>query len=617
MLWVFSSCRQEKHAPLIPIEDFFRNPEKTAFQLSPDGNYISFLQPYKNRMNIFVQTVDGKNITRISNEEGFNISVYFWANNNEIVYLKDNDRQKELKLFAVNRNGTNFRLLLSEKKVRLKFINQNNVVNNQLLIALNKRDSTIFDAYRLNVTSGTLQIAEKNPGNIIHWIADEQGQLRLALAGDGVNETLLYRPKERESFRPVITNNFKTKIYPIGFCQENSACIYALSNLHRDKTALVEIDCTTGKEMATIFSHDSVDVSDAGYLPGSHKLLYAGYETWKRQRHYLDNTAKNIYKRLEELLPNTEIKIVDQDSAENKFIVRTYTDRSPGSFYLYTLTNKKLTKLSDINPSLPVKEMCAMKPVSFKTKDSLMINGYLTLPLGYRPIKLPVIVIPHGGPSTRNSWGFNSEVQFLANRGYAVFQLNFRGSKGYGKKFWIAGFKKWGSAIQSDITDGVKWLIEEGIADKNRIAIYGTGFGGFSALYGLCFEPSLYRCAASQSGFVNLFTYIKAVPPYFKPMLQMYYEMVGNPEVEIDYFRSVSPVFHTDKIKAPVLIAQDIKDPRVNVNETNQFVKELKNRKVPISYLPRENNADNEYSPEVQMQFYKRLEVFFKDNLKK
>ncbi len=617
MLLLFISCRQDRHAPVIPIEDFFRNPKKTAFQISPDGNYISFLQPYKNRMNVFVQTIDGRNMTRLSGETGFNISVYFWVNDKEIVYMKDNGKGSDPNLFAVDREGKNFRRLLSEKSVRLKLINQNNITNNELLIALNKRDSTIFDVYRLNVSTGKLEIAEKNPGNIIHWIADEHGKLRLALASDGVNETLLFRLNENEAFRPVVTNNFKTRISPVGFCSNKSNCIYALSNQNRDKIALVEIDCSTGKEIRTIFSHDSVDVFEAGYSSMQHKLLYAGYETWKKERHFLDDSTKSIYKHLESLLPNTEVRITGQDSSERSFIVRTFNDRSAGTFYLYNRQTKKLTKLSDINPSLHADEMCCMKPVSFKSRDGFVINGYLTLPLGYKARNLPVVVIPHGGPSSRNSWGFNSEVQFLANRGYAVFQLNFRGSKGYGKKFWIAGFKKWGSDIQSDITAGVQWLIDEGIADKSRIAIYGTGFGGFSALHGLCFQPSLYRCGASQSGFVNLFTYIKAVPPYFIPTLQMYYEMVGNPEEEIDYFRSVSPVFHTDKIRAPVLIAQDIKDPRVNVNETNQFVRELKSRKVSISYLARENNDDSDYSPDKQMKFYRQLELFLNNNLKK
>ncbi|WP_083257139.1 S9 family peptidase [Arcticibacter eurypsychrophilus] len=613
-LLLFASCAQDKKAQRIPLEDFFKNPKKTAFQLSPDGQYISFLQPYKNQMNVYVQKLDGSKITRISSELNYSISYYVWGNNDEIVYLKNND-EKGPSLYVVNKKGEKFRPLFSEGKLRLKFITPYRIIENQLLIAINKRDSTFFDAYRLNIRTGELKLAEKNPGNISHWIADEDGQIKLAVATDGVNETLLYRSKERQPFKPVVTNSFKTKIAPIGFSSSNEGVIYALSNQHRDKMALVEINCVTGKEEKLIYSNDSVDVSEAGYSPLNHRLLYAGYETWKKKRFYLDDSIRNLYQHLEKLLPNTEVQITGNDGAEKKFIVKTFTDRSPGTYYLYDLAKGKLTKLSEINPSLPQNAMCEMKPIYFKTKDHRTINGYLTLPLGFKAENLPLIVIPHGGPTSRASWGFNSEVQFFANRGYAVFQPNYRGSKGYGKSFWIAGFQKWGSNIQDDITAGVKWLITEKIADKNRVAIYGTGFGGFSALHGLCFQPDLYRCGASQSGFVNLFTYIKAVPPYFKPMLRMYYEMVGNPEQQMDYLRAVSPVFHTDKIVAPLFIAQDLKDPRANINETNQFVKELKNRKIPITYLIRENDQLNNL--EEQMNFYRQLEVFLSDNLNK
>ncbi|EOR95208.1 putative dipeptidyl anminopeptidase [Arcticibacter svalbardensis MN12-7] len=613
-LLLFASCAQDKKAQRIPLEDFFKNPKKTAFQLSPDGQYISFLQPYKNQMNVYVQKLEGSKITRISSELNYSISYYVWGNNDEIVYLKNNDENGP-SLYVVNKKGDKFRSLFSEGKLRLKFINPYRIVKNQLLIAINKRDSTFFDAYRLNIRTGELRLAEKNPGNISHWIADENGQIKLAVATDGVNETLLYRSKERESFKPVVTNSFKTKIAPIGFSSSDEGVIYALSNQHRDKMALVEINCVTGKEEKLIYSNDSVDVSEAGYSPLNHRLLYAGYETWKKKRYYLDDSVRKLYQHLEKLLPNTEVQITGNDDAEKKFIVKTFTDRSPETYYMYDLTKEKLTKLSEVNPSLPLNAMCEMKPISFKAKDNRTINGYLTLPIGFKAENLPLIVIPHGGPTSRASWGFNSEVQFFANRGYAVFQPNYRGSKGYGKSFWIAGFQKWGSDIQDDITAGVKWLITEKIADKNRVAIYGTGFGGFSALHGLCFQPDLYRCGASQAGFVNLFTYIKAVPPYFKPILRMYYEMVGNPEQQMDYLRAVSPVFHTDKIVAPLFIAQDLKDPRANINETNQFVKELKNRKIPITYLVRDNDQLNNL--EEQMDFYRQLEVFLSDNLNK
>jgi len=614
LLILFSACRQAEKVRLIPLEDFFRSPEKTSFQISPDGKYISFLQPWKNRLNIYVQSLDGKVLKRVTNDEKNNIGPYYWSNDDQLIFTTD--QRAGAYLSTVNRDGSGIRKLLAYEGLRFKFINPKNTSGNELLVALNKRDSTVFDAYSLNIKTGRLKLVERNPGNIFQWFSDNDGKLRMAMASDGVDETLLFRTDEKGPFKPVVTNNFKTKIIPVGFCQGADNCIYVLSNKNRDKLALVKFNCSTGKEVKKIFSHKDVDVSDAGYSVKKRKLIYAGYETWKKERQYIDDSTKAVYTSLQKKLPNTEVVITDQSGDGKKFIVRTFTDRAQGAFYLYTPEDGILKMLSVINPSLKENEMCAMQPVSFKSRDGMTISGYLTLPLGYKPKDLPMVILPHGGPANRNSWGFSSEVQFLANRGYGVLQINFRGSDGYGKAFWISGFKKWGTTVQNDISDGVKWVIEEGIADKKRIGIYGSGFGGFSALHQLCFQPEMYACGASQSGYTNLFTYLKAVPPYYKPTLQMYYEMVGDPESDLEYLRSISPVFHADKIRAPVLIAQDAKDPRVKVNETNQFVKELKKRAIPVTYIVKERERYSLRNPENRYEFYRQLEIFLAGNLK-
>ena len=614
VLLTLGSCSFEGTVERIPIENFFSVPIKTSFLVSPDGKYISYLKPDNNRIHIYVETWDGKNTTQLTCDSNRSISNYFWASNNEILYLKSGAEDKDAGLFAVKIDGTNKRELLPFNYAKIRLITTGRTFDDQVLVALNRRDSTVFDAYRLNIQSGQLSLLLKNPGNITKWYSDPSGKLRMAIASDGVNETLLYRDNENKKFSPVLTNNFKTSILPVAFSAGNSF-IYALSNKNRDKMALVELDCKTGKEHRTIYSNPDVDVSEAIYSVNKGKLTYVAYETWKKERHYLDESVKNMFNKLEKLLPNTEIRVSSADSVEKKFIVRTYTDQNPGSFYQYTIKDNKLLKLSDINPALVVDDMAEMKPISFKTRDSLVVNGYLTLPKGRTKKNLPVVVMPHGGPDSRNSWGYNSEVQFLANRGYAVFQVNFRGSKGYGKKFWIAGFKQWGRKMQDDITDGVSWLISEKIADPSRIAIYGSSFGGFSALHGLITQPDLYRCGASHSGFTNLFTYLKDIPPYFKPYQQMFYETVGNPETDADYFREVSPVFHTDKIKVPVLIAQGAKDPRVNMNDTNQFVKELKKKNVPVTYILKEDEGHFFRNIDNRLEFYKELELFLDKNL--
>jgi dipeptidyl aminopeptidase/acylaminoacyl peptidase len=386
--------------------------------------------------------------------------------------------------------------------------------------------------------------------------------------------------------------------------------------VNRDKSALVELDCKTGKETRVLFANDSLNVVDAQYSKSTKRMAFVVYETWKKEKHYLDDSVKLLYDKLDHLLPHTESRILDRDKNERVFIVRTFTDRNPGSYYLYSTETGVLRKLSDFNSSLKQEEMSEMKPVSFTSRDGRKISGYLTLPLHKNPRKLPVVVLPHNGPGKRDSWGYNPEVQFLANRGYAVFQINYRGSSGYGKEFTAAGFRQWGGKIQEDIGDGVKWLIGEKIADPKRIAIYGSGFGGYIALNSLYTNKGMFACAASNSGVINLFSYLKTVPPFLKANLQMFYDILGNPVTNADEMRMASPVFHADKIDAPVLIAQNTQDPRINAGETIQFVKELKKKNGNVTYLDWQGNNPAGWE-EDRLKLYTALEQFLEKNLKR
>lgn len=344
---------------------------------------------------------------------------------------------------------------------------------------------------------------------------------------------------------------------------------------------------------------------------------YVVYETWKKVKHYLDPSAKTFYQKLDQLLPNTEFRILDKDKSENVFIVRTFTDRNPGSYYLYDAKSSILKKLSDINSAINESEMCEMKPVKYTSRDGLEINGYLTLPQQSSGKNLPVVVVPHNGPGQRNTWGFNAEVQFLANRGYAVFQVNYRGSTGYGKSFYVAGFKQWGKKVQDDIDDGVEWLIKEKIANPQKIAIYGSGFGGFIALNSAIKSPKLYKCVATNSGVLNLFNYLNSIPPFLRSNLQMVYDIVGNPETDVDYMRQASPVFHADKINIPIFIAQNIKDPRINASDAIRLVKELKKRNIQVKYYEKEDAPFPMGREESRQKVYTALEQFLENNLKK
>ncbi|RZK58628.1 MAG: S9 family peptidase [Pedobacter sp.] len=612
------ACNKVEKVALIPVNDFFKSQDKATYRISPDGKSISYLKLENKKQNLFVEDIATGKIVQLTHLKEKNISFYSWVSNNELIYYKEKAGEKfQSDLFIIDKQGANERQLNSNAKSRIRVLEDQLIEDKFLLILSNQRDSTVSDVYRLNVRDGNMSMAAQNPGNITNWMTDSKGKLRMAVSSDGVNQTLWYRENEFQKFKAILSINFKTTLMPVAFAEDKPNIIYAISDVNRDKSALVELDCITGKEKSILFANDTLNVVEAQYSRQKGKIAYVVCETWKKEKHYLDNDAKLLYQKIDELLPKTESRILDRDKNENVFVIRTFTDRNPGSYYLYVASTGKIKKLSDINSSIKEEQMCEMKPISYSTRDGMKINGYLTLPLNKDAKNLPVVVMPHNGPGQRNTWGYNAEVQFLANRGYAVLQINYRGSAGYGKNFYAAGFKQWGGKIQDDIDDGVKWLINEKIANPQKIAIYGNGFGGFIALNSAIQSPKLYKCAASNSGVLNLLSYIKSIPPFLKSNLQMYYDIVGNPDTEFDYMRQASPVFHADKVNIPIFITQNVKDQRINSNDAIQFVKELKKRSVNVTYLEKDDAFFSANREEKRQKVYTALEQFLESNLKK
>lgn len=612
---VLFSCTSEE-VRQIPISDFFKNPDKIFFRLSPDGKYVSYLKPYKGRQNLFIKSLTDGQERMATSFDDYSVSNYSWTYDNQIVVGQDVISLDEFKMYALDVPTLAIREILSLNKGRIRILNNRNKSEPDVItISMNKRDPANFDIYKLNVKTGDLKPYLVNPGNITEWFPDDDGKIRIVKSSDGVDETILYRPNDNTPFKPIIKNNFINRVQPIAFTGEKNY-FYALSNVGRDKSALVEIDAETGKEQKEIFACAKADIDVVDYSKRKRLVELAKCQEDKPQKHFLNGDVESIYKNLSRQLHNTEIDIVDRDSSENKFIVYTYTDRNPGAYYLYERSTDKLTMLGERNSSIKPEELCEMRPVSFKARDGLLINGYLTLPKGTKTTDLPVVVMPHDGLSRRDIWGYNDEVQFLANRGYAVFQVNYRGSTGYGKAFFTAGFKQAGDKIQDDITDGVNWLIGRKVANPQKIAIFGGGFGGFSALYGVSFHPQLYNCAIVKYGLINFFTYIKDVPPYFKPRLQMMYEMIGNPETDAEKLRAISPVFHTDKIKSPLLIFQGARDETANISELNQFVRELKKQGVRVSYFLKPNERKVFRDEHNRMEMYSEIEKFLNSNMR-
>jgi len=603
----------------IPLEDFFKNPEKTSYQISPDGKYFSYMAPYENRMNIFVQKVGKDKATRLTSETDRDIAGYYWANPGRILYLKDDGGDENYAVYGVDKNGKNLKCLTCFEGVRTQIIDDLEDIPDEIIIGLNKRVPQVFDPYRLNIESGEMTMLAENPGNIQGWMTDHEGKLRVAIAiVDGVNTQILYRETEEDEFRDVLTTNFKETVNPAFFDFENKN-VYAVSNLERDKQAVVLFDIANGKEMEVLYENEDYDVGSVFYSRKRKVLTSASYTSWKRERHFFDKETETLFERLNEDLGDYELGISSVSKDENVYMVRTYSDRSLGAYYLYNKEDDKLEKIHEVSPWIDENEMANVYPISYTARDGLVIPGYLTLPKGLTmetAKDLPVVVNPHGGPWARDNWGFNPEIQFLANRGYGVLQMNFRGSTGYGREFMEKSFKQWGLTMQNDITDGVYWLINQGIADQDKVAIYGGSYGGYATLQGVVVTPTLYAAAIDYVGVSNLFTFMQTIPPYWEPMLQMMYEMVGNPETDKVQFEATSPALNADKIMTPLFVAQGANDPRVNIDESDQIVEALEERGIEVEYMVKDNEGHGFRNEENRFDFYRAMEKFLDAHMK-
>ena len=610
MIFTVQLFSQQSEVPLIPMKDFFKNAEKRGYQISPDGDYLSFMQPVNSRMNVFVQKIGEEKVTQVTFATERDIAGYFWKGNNRIIYVQDSKGDENFRLFAVDRDGKNQIDLTPYDKVRAGVVDDLVDIPNEMLIQLNKENPQVFDVYRIDVNTGEMKVVGQNPGNITGWLTDHNGKLRVAITTDGVNTGILYRDSEDQDFKTLITTSFKETLAPLFFTFDNKN-LYMASNIGRDKAAIVEYDLANNKEIKVLYQNSDYDVTGLNFSRKNKVLTYANYTGWKEEYYFFNKDAENLFNDLKSKLGGKEFFVSGINKNEDKLLIRTYTDKSLGAYYFYDANTKQIQKLTEVSPWINENYMADQKPITYKTRDGLTIHGYLTLPKGVDPKNLPVVVNPHGGPWYRDGWGFNPEVQFLANRGYAVLQMNFRGSTGYGREFWEKSFKQWGKTMQDDISDGVKWLIDQGIADPKRVGIYGGSYGGYATLAGLAFSPELYACGVDYVGVSNLFTFQASIPPYWEPYKEMLYEMVGHPQKDSLLLRDASPVFHVDNIKAPLLVAQGLNDPRVNKAESDQMVEALKKKGIDVPYMVKDNEGHGFRNEENRFDFYGAMEQFF------
>lgn len=607
-----------------PVRDFFANPEKAYFRLSQDGRTLGFMQPVSvegapRRLNVFVQPLQGSRPVgeprRLTSETARDITIYSWKGSDRILYVKDFGGDENFHLVSVDVATGKITDLTPGEKVRAELLDELPDDPHHILVTHNRRDAEVFDVYRIDLRTGRETLVARNPGDIVGWATDHRGRVRVAFRTDGLKSVVLYRADEKSAFKPIITTDYKTELSLAAFTADNRRLI-AISNRGRDKKALVTIDPARPDVEELRFVHPEVDLGSATWSRLRKKITDANYVTARIERTFFDPATARMYQRIEAKVPGMEITLQSANRAEDKFIVAAANDRTPGTRFIYDAKSDSLSVLAEINPKIAAADMAPMKPISYKSRDGLTIHGYLTLPVGREPKSLPCIVNPHGGPWARDIWGYNPEVQFLANRGYCVLQMNFRGSTGYGRRFWEASFGQWGLKMQDDITDGVQWLVQQGVADPKRVGIYGASYGGYATLAGVTFTPDLYAAAVNYVGVSNLFTFMETIPPYWRTELPKLHDMVGHPEKDKERMTRTSPALNAERIKTPLMVVQGARDPRVNKAESDQMVDALKKRGVDLPYIVKDNEGHGFRNEENQYEFYGAMEQFLRKHLK-
>lgn len=592
----------------IPKELFFGNPEKASPKISPDGRRLAYLAPDEGVLNIWEGPVAGP-AKPVTQDRRRGIRNYFWAEDGSLLYIQDRDGDENWHLYKAAPGGAVD--LTPFPGVMAQVVATDPKLPDSLVVALNKRDARVHDAYTLSLSTGELTLQVENPGDVTGWLADSRLKVRAgkAMRPDGGTELRLL---EDGKWRVFMSWGPDDAGGAHGFTPDGRG-LYVESSHESDTTRLYEMSLD-GKSSRVLAERQGADVSNVLVHPTDYHVEAVAFETDRLEWKVLDAALEPDFAALRTLAPG-DFSIISRDDADTTWLLVYNADKRPPCYYVYDRASRKGEFLFSSRPKLDGLPLSPMEPVKIKARDGLVLQGYLTTPAGAEPRNLPLVLNVHGGPWVRDGWGYHPEAQWLANLGYAVLQVNYRGSSGFGKRFLHAGDREWGAKMQDDLTDSVKWAVERGVADPKRVAIYGGSYGGYAALAGACFTPTLYRCAVDIVGPSNLETLIKSIPPYWEPMKRVFDLRVGDLQKEPEFLRSRSPLFHADKIEIPLLIAQGANDPRVKRAESEMIVDALKKRGKPVEYVCYEDEGHGFARPQNRLDFYGRVEKFLAERL--
>lgn len=604
---------------------FFDNPAYSDAKISPDGQWLSFKKPLNGVMNLWIKSIDEsfENATPISFEKRRPLGSYFWTYDSQyIVFVQDHDGDENYQIYLLKpfeypteehykesrTSGGSLAIIYKVSRKTPKI----------LYIGLNDRDPAWHDLYTLDITTGEKTLLFLNDSRYTGWSFDWDENLRFAYSVDQNGSNLIHEYFDG-IFRPFLETPMLETTSIVGYSQDN-ASIYVITNHGQDKNFLELGSIDIATKQYTFIERDPRLKSDIHEVIFSEKekiLLMTSYYYAQSEKYFRDDTFKDHFDYLQSRFDTYDIKILSQNKEENKWIIHVSKDTDPGDVYFYDQTSKKLLYQYTSRPRLKDCSLQPMSVIEYPSSDGLMIQGYLTLPQCRTNTLLPTIVMPHGGPWARDYWGYNAYAQFLANRGYAVLLCNFRGSVGFGKDFLDKGNGQWGAKMQDDITYGVKYLVDNAIADPHKIGIMGGSYGGYATLAGVTFTPQLYRAAISIVGPSSLITLLESIPPYWEAYRKTLYARIADPNTQdgLQYLHDASPLHHIDKIITPLMIVQGANDPRVKKSESDQIVAAMKNSKIPYTYLCADDEGHGFARPINNMAFLADAERFLSEHL--
>lgn len=595
--------------PLIPREVLFSDPEKAAPTISPDGKKIAYLAPSNGKRNVWVKTLGKTDDRPLTNDTKRGISIFFWQQDSQhVLHMQDSGGDENFHVFQTDIDAPKTsRDLTPEAGARAGIVSVSDRFPDQILVTLNKRNKQLLDVYRVNLKSGEMALEVENPGDIVNWTADNDMQVRAADAYVGMAQETRIRTDVKSPWKPFRKWSFdETNGGAVGFSPDNKA-LWLISSVGANTARLTEIDLASGSEKV-VAEDPEYDISGALTHPTKNTLEGVSFTKAKTEWKFFDKTVEADYNFLKSKLGG-EVSISSRSNDDKTWIVTNSAADRPAEYYFYDRPAKKVEFLYSARPKLKEYKLTDQKPVSFQARDGLTIHGYLTMPIGVTK-NAPTVLLVHGGPWARDSYGYSGLGQMLANRGYAVLQVNYRGSTGYGKKFLNAGDREWAAKMHDDLIDAKNWAAKQGYSDPKRFAIMGGSYGGYATLVALTFTPEEFTCGVDIVGPSNIVTLLKSIPPYWAPMMAMFDKRVGSLAKDEDFLRSRSPLFKADRITKPLLIGQGANDPRVKQAESDQIVKAMRDAKKPVEYIVFANEGHGFANPENNLRFYAATENF-------